>query len=344
MHAEYQMSGKLLKWDIERMAITDMDNFRGRMYKRCNGFPTANRCDLDVSFLDGTLTIAKGTTNGVMHFVPYQPGLNSSNVWTHLRKQIIKIVIKPGVENISTRAFSNCTNLESVVIPDTVKRIGDQAFSNCTNLESVVIPDTVKRIGDQAFYNCTRLNCISLPMQCVVSESAFSGCNIGFFSCASEQMYGWWTGNSQVIHIGGKGVLAGEVHEQFFNTRGDPCSPTDPHAEFSRILVKNMFGREEDHPMVSWTNIRHCQKIFIHNGITEITQNAFYAISADDIYIPSTVEYIDDSTFPEKAKIYGNAGSYAEEYARKNGRAFFTLKTAELEVLCDTRRPVKLCI
>ena len=41
------------------------------------------------------------------------------------------------VTAIDNNAFSNCTELETVVIPDNVVIIGDEAFLNCNNLKTV---------------------------------------------------------------------------------------------------------------------------------------------------------------------------------------------------------------
>ncbi|MBO4841670.1 MAG: leucine-rich repeat protein [Bacteroidaceae bacterium] len=52
-------------------------------------------------------------------------------------KEVSKLVIPNGTEQISAYAFDGCESLSSVVIPNTVKKIGQYAFRNCTDLGSV---------------------------------------------------------------------------------------------------------------------------------------------------------------------------------------------------------------
>ena len=63
---------------------------------------------------------------------------------------------------IHSRAFDNCSKLESVRLPDRVTSIGASAFYYCTSLSSVVIPDTVTSIGDYAFSGCTALTSVTI--------------------------------------------------------------------------------------------------------------------------------------------------------------------------------------
>lgn len=51
-------------------------------------------------------------------------------------------------------AFSDCTNLTSVIIGEGVKSTGYLTFDGCTNLRSVTLPDTVTKIGNGTFEAC----------------------------------------------------------------------------------------------------------------------------------------------------------------------------------------------
>ena len=56
-----------------------------------------------------------------------------------------------------------------------MQTIGESAFSDCSNLESLVIPNSVKTIGEDAFANCMNLysvtSLINMPFK--LNESAF---------------------------------------------------------------------------------------------------------------------------------------------------------------------------
>ena len=81
------------------------------------------------------------------------------------------------VTTIASGAFSDSSNLTSVVIPNTVTNIGDGAFYNNANLKSVTIPNSVKSIGSGAFYACVSLTEITIPASVTnISEMAFLDC------------------------------------------------------------------------------------------------------------------------------------------------------------------------
>ena len=55
-------------------------------------------------------------------------------------------------------------------IPDSVEEIGPYAFSECTNLRTIVIPDSVARIGEGAFWNCPDLEIGNIPSNAIVAN------------------------------------------------------------------------------------------------------------------------------------------------------------------------------
>ena len=67
------------------------------------------------------------------------------------------------VTGIKAFAFSECTDLKSVIIPEGVTYIGQDAFSSCSGLKSVSIPGSVETIEYCAFEHCTALTSIAIP-------------------------------------------------------------------------------------------------------------------------------------------------------------------------------------
>lgn len=65
--------------------------------------------------------------------------------------------IKEGTTSITSQAFSNCYNLQSIVIPDSVKQLDTAVFEKCTSLSSVTIGSGVETIGIQCFADCVSL-------------------------------------------------------------------------------------------------------------------------------------------------------------------------------------------
>ena len=62
---------------------------------------------------------------------------------------------------INSGAFSNCTNLTSIVIKEGLETIRYRAFYRCTNLSSITIPSSVLIIEGYVFYRCTSLSSIT---------------------------------------------------------------------------------------------------------------------------------------------------------------------------------------
>lgn len=81
------------------------------------------------------------------------------------------------VTQIGANAFSNCTELISVIIPNTVTHINRQAFLGCTNLSSITLGNSITNIGQNAFYNCRSLTSINIPNSVVsIEDAAFYYC------------------------------------------------------------------------------------------------------------------------------------------------------------------------
>ena len=97
--------------------------------------------------------------------------------WHEFRSAVRTVEIKGSLTTVGKYAFSDCSNLTSVLIPESVTDIGQYAFSNCGRLTSITIPEGVTRILDKAFYGCGGLTGISLPDSVrKIGSEAFSGC------------------------------------------------------------------------------------------------------------------------------------------------------------------------
>lgn len=76
---------------------------------------------------------------------------------------MLSIVIGSGVTSIGAHAFKNCSGLTSVTIPGSVTTIETNTFRDCTSLASVIIDNGVQTIGDEAFLGCVILSNVTLP-------------------------------------------------------------------------------------------------------------------------------------------------------------------------------------
>ena len=88
------------------------------------------------------------------------------------------VEIPNGVEIIGSSAFSECTNMTSVVIPNSVTNIEYRAFYKCTGLTSLTIPNSVTSIGTYAFEGCSGLENITFSTNTTnIGRGAFEYCS-----------------------------------------------------------------------------------------------------------------------------------------------------------------------
>lgn len=66
------------------------------------------------------------------------------------------IILGEDLKSIPKKAFTR-TGVRSIVIPDWITSIGSKAFSECSNLETVTIGESVAYIGGGAFLSCDNL-------------------------------------------------------------------------------------------------------------------------------------------------------------------------------------------
>lgn len=74
-----------------------------------------------------------------------------------VNKDAKHIFVKYGTEGIYHEAFKDCADLKIVYLPETIKEIGEKAFYDCVNLKYINIPDSVTTIFDEAFLGCKNL-------------------------------------------------------------------------------------------------------------------------------------------------------------------------------------------
>ena len=101
------------------------------------------------------------------------------------------------VTRIDENAFSDCTDMTSVVIGDSITHIGDYAFQQCSNLTSIIIPGSVTYIGEGAFSFCTGLTSIMVlnPVPVTITSDVFdsviiSACKLITLSTEVASAYG----------------------------------------------------------------------------------------------------------------------------------------------------------
>ena len=95
-------------------------------------------------------------------------------------RNLEKMVLPDYLEELSERAFNNCSKLRHISIPSSVKILGNNVFEYCKNLQSVQFDDEsiLDRIPDYAFGGCKSLQKIKLPNSIVsIGRGAFNNCS-----------------------------------------------------------------------------------------------------------------------------------------------------------------------
>ncbi|MDE7245391.1 MAG: leucine-rich repeat domain-containing protein [Oscillospiraceae bacterium] len=80
-----------------------------------------------------------------------------------------------GIRRIGANAFYNNQKITGIIFPHSLEEIGTRAFQRCTNLERIELQSAV-RTGPSAFENCVRLKSLSAPQALQIGKRAFSGC------------------------------------------------------------------------------------------------------------------------------------------------------------------------
>ena len=216
------------------------------------------------------------------------------------------IEVREGTKAILDYAFSQQSNIQSVVLPNSVTSVHIQAFGMCLNLETIVLPNSLSVIEDETFSNCPKLSSIDLPQNVsIIGANAFR-------ACSSLSHVEW---PQQLTNIG-----ANAFYEctQLDNVDAIPAS-------IQKIGAKAFYN-------TAWEQRQPAGYIYIHNVFYaytgELTENLHINIKPGTTYIsggavsrcivvngrysenivrkltiPTTVKEIEDKTFASCTKL-----------------------------------------
>ena len=228
------------------------------------------------------------------------------------------------VVKISRNAFSNCTNLQTVIIPDGVTTIESSAFSRATVKNSISLPNTLTNIRMQAFFY-SNIGEITLPSSLTLMDSwAFDNGSIGQLNIpysTSSILQGYISGGRydtslfRYVNIGIINVdrefanrnitnyqygafyycSIEELHEgQNANVEYGSCTITHYFPCVSQVFSQNFSFYNSNSETANST----VKNLYIPEGVKQISK--IYR-SPQNLFIPSTVEIIDDNVFPSGA-------------------------------------------
>lgn len=210
--------------------------------------------------------------------------------------QLVSIVIPEGVFSVGRAAFQNCLNLTNVSLPATLRAIGENAFNSCGKLERIVIPDKITVIAESTFYRCLALREVTLPTGLKsIGELAFAVTGLekldlplGLESIGRQAFYG----NRNLVSV----ALPNNI------------TVIEPYAFFVCENLKSVIMPSSLISMASglFDKCPNLEIIAIPRSVKQIKDDALY----DGLLKPAFV------------KIHGVRGSEAENFARRVGLPF----------------------
>ncbi len=120
-----------------------------------------NCSNIESITIPDNITIQKGAFSGCTNITTVTM---STNAISHIPQDNLQTVILTSGTSIPSKAFYNCTSLESITIPSSVTSISYEAFYGCSNLISVIFEgdSELTSIGEYAFHDCSSLQAINL--------------------------------------------------------------------------------------------------------------------------------------------------------------------------------------
>ena len=179
---------------LKTVTITNADNIPNAAFNGCENIDTIDfysnitstgtyafqNCEADINYIDDTSSQKYTYTNGLDTFTySVQKGSATIVSCTTTNEAVIipDYIDDYPVTTIGCRAFSNNTNVKSVILSSNTTKVDSYAFYNCENLENVTLGSKLEEIGDYAFYN-TALPKITAPASLrTIGDCAFANCS-----------------------------------------------------------------------------------------------------------------------------------------------------------------------
>ena len=200
------------------------------------------------------------------------------------------------VYEIVEGAFAHNATLKHIAFSEGIKRIGFRICEDCQNLEYIKIPDSVYYIGNGLALSCEKLERVVIGDGATfMGEYCFDGCT-----------------NLKTIKIGEK---ISQIDHNAFSY----CHSLE------EIELPNSLTAIKYHAFYGCSELDFVE---IPNGVTLIEDNAFcFCSNLKIIIVPPSVAKIGNNVFGEchKLTVYGESGSYIEQYCLKNGYCFKSL-------------------
>ncbi len=255
-------------------------------------------------------------------------------------RTLFSVTLPDGLLSIGVEAFRQCELLTACNIPDTVTRICEGAFRTTRHLTVIDIPESVTRIDDYAFFETNDVISITIGENVkTIGKEAFvynllvtdvhipdSVEYIGAGAFQKCLVLNEVTGANNVTYVGSSAFDQDPWYTNLCINSGSPFGFLN---DKENILIL-YYGRDSEVTLPdtvtflssAFQNVTTVKSVIINDGCEVITDHAFAACNGlRDITIPASVTTIEDDAFEDitdRITIHCEAGSYAEEFAKKN--------------------------
>ncbi|OUN07204.1 hypothetical protein B5G43_06245 [Flavonifractor sp. An92] len=203
------------------------------------------------------------------------------------------VVLPDSITSIQREVLKGNKKVTSLTLPEGVTEIGIEAFADCTSLTSVSFPASLKEIKSSAFRGCTKLACITVPGSVkTIGAWAFAGC----------------TGLTELVLEEGIEVID---FRAFLDCTG-----------LTHLTIPASVKKVGDWAFEGCAGLTNA---VLSEGVQEVVEGAFKNCKELQVLkLPASVRSMDKSCRAgcKKVTIHAPAGSYAEEFAKKNNIPF----------------------
>ena len=251
------------------------------------------------------------------------------------------VVLPESIMEIGVAAFENCSKLTTINFPNGLLGMGGWAFANCNSLEAIDLQNTeIATIGMKAFYNCGSLSSLQLPKNLkIIGTSAFDGCYVDelWIPNSVERMDTWALPNCDIINYPLNWSINERCEHDYINATNSSISCI--HSPYRSVRTLTVPDGITEIPDYAFKDTSYLERLVISNSVTKIGDYAFYNAfnyaNVPTLYVGANVTAIGYKAFVdcnENLTIYGESGSYIEEYALAKGLKFVAVESAKPDI------------
>ena len=189
--------------------------------------------------------------------------------YQYIPESLKKVTVTSG--EIVNSAFSDCSNIETIILSGDIKSIGSHAFSGCTGLKEITIPNSVTSIDSYAFSGCTSLAEMTIPFVGKGNNASYS------YEKQFRYIFGSSSASSVPSSLKRVTVTGGEIFD------GDYYYSA--FADCSNIEAIILSGDIKSIGSYAFSGCTGLKEITIPDSVASIGSNAFYGCSKlADVY------------------------------------------------------------